>query len=92
MKRKPKISKRKFYKTVITIEVLSEEPIEPGTDLETIAHECKEGDWSLGYVNEKETILNGKQAAKALLNQASDPSFFQLNAKGEDIEDYIDCI
>lgn len=77
---------RKFYKTVIKFEVLSEEPIPPGMEMENIIHECKEGDWSMRPLGEKETILNGKQAARALVNQGSDPSFFQLTDKGEDTE------
>ena len=70
----------------MTIEVLSEESIPPGTGLEFIANECKDGDWSLRFLREKETILNAKQAANALLNQGSDPLFFQLNKNGEDVE------
>lgn len=75
---------RKFYKTVIKFEVLSEEPIPAGMEYENIVHECKEGDWSMRPLGEKETELNGKQAARALLKQGSDPAFFSLTEKGED--------
>ena len=74
---------RKFYKTIVQVEILSQEPIEI-TDLDTIHYNITEGDWSLNVVSSKE--LNGKEAAGALLNQASDPSFFQLTKNGEDTE------
>jgi len=77
---------RKFYKTVIKIEVLSEEPIPAGMEYENVIHECKEGDWSMRPLGEKETVLDGKQAARALLNQGSDPSFFGLTEDGNDNE------
>ncbi len=86
MKTKPVLSDRKFYKRVFTIEVLSEEPIPPGTSTENIIFEANEGGYSMREYGEKETVLNAKQAAKALINQGSDPSFFQLNEKGEDVE------
>lgn len=77
---------RKFYKTVIKFEVLSEEPIPDNVDYSQILFECKEGDYSMRELGEKQTVLNGKQAARALINQGSDPEFFQLNKDGEDIE------
>lgn len=77
---------RKFYKTVIKIEVLSEEPIPSGMDLENVIAECKEGACSMRQFGWKETELNGKQAAKGLLLQGSDPGFFQLTEKGEDTD------
>ena len=86
---------RKFFKTVIKFTVLSEEPIPEGMNprmgvyrlgLENIANECMDGSWSMGNASNKETELNGKQAAEALLNQASDPSFFNLTEDGEDAD------
>ena len=67
---------RKFHRTVIAIEVLSEEPIPSGMELEDIATECKDGDWSMRCVGRKEFVLDGPVAAKALINQGSDPLFF----------------
>jgi hypothetical protein len=75
---------RKFYKRRLTIEVLSEEPIPDGMEVESIIEEAKSGDYSMRIAEDTETELNGKQAARALLKQGSDPSFFQLTAKGED--------
>jgi len=79
---------RKFFKTKITIEVLSEEPISDDMSLADIAFQGDEGDYSIGNNNYyKQTVLNGKQAAKALKKQGSDPSFFRLNDEGEDNEE-----
>lgn len=75
---------RKFFKTEIKFTVLSEEPIPDGMELAAIAHQCIEGDWSMG--NSRHTVkeLDGGQAARALLNQGSDPSFFRLDEEGND--------
>ena len=77
---------RKFYKTIVKFEVLSGEPIPPGMEYENIVHECKEGEWSMRSLGEKKIVLNGKQAAKALTLQGSDPSFFCLDDKGNDAD------
>lgn len=76
---------RKFHKTVVQVEILSEEPIEI-TDLNSIHYNITEGDWS-GVVKVKSSKeLTGKQAATALLNQGSDPGFFRLTTDGKDAE------
>lgn len=75
---------RKFYEPEVKFKVLSEQPIPEGMSLEGIAHECIYGDWSMGNSTHKQKELNGKQAARALINQGSDPGFFQLTDKGED--------
>jgi hypothetical protein len=79
-------SERTFYKTVIQFEVLSEEPL--GTvDLETIDYETTVGCWSGRFLDNAEKKLNGKQMAKALKVQGSDPEFFRLSEDGEDLEE-----
>jgi hypothetical protein len=77
---------RKFFKTVVKFTVLSEEPIPDGMSLENIAAQCMTGDWSMGNASQKETEINGKQAARELEKQGSDPGFFSLTDKGEDSE------
>ena len=86
---------RKFYKTVVKVTVLSEDPLEPssiegiggGCALSEIAYNITEGDMS-GVVEIGETeTLNGKEAADALVEQSSDPEFFQLDADGNDLEE-----
>jgi hypothetical protein len=78
-------SKRKFWRTVIQIEVLSEEPYDK-EDLIDISHDCTDGDCS-GQVSIIESqTLTGAQAAKALMKQGSSPSFFCLTEDGKDDE------
>jgi hypothetical protein len=79
------MTERKFYRTVIEVVVLSQEPYDP-VDLSTIHWDIVDGDCSgqWGIKNTKE--LNGKQAAKALHQQGSDPSFFRLDEKGNDYD------
>ncbi|MEG7741739.1 hypothetical protein U2084_14975, partial [Listeria monocytogenes] len=75
---------RKFYKTIIQLEVLSEEPIPDEMDVAQIAFEATEGDYSMVDGERIQTILNGQQTADALKEQASDPSFFLLTEDGND--------
>jgi hypothetical protein len=81
------MSKRKFYKTVIQVEVLSEtKGITDGMDLYEIANEINEGG-SSGSVKEIEQIeVDGKQMVDLLNDQGSEPEFFQLTPEGEEIE------
>jgi hypothetical protein len=79
------MTERRFHRTVVQVEVLSEAPL-GAVELDTLHHMITEGDCS-GHVKiVLEEELDGKQAAEALLNQASDPSFFRLNQAEEDIE------
>jgi hypothetical protein len=76
--------KRKFYKTVIQVEVLSEEPFEYNdlSDVhEQITYEYCSGRYSTVEVK----TLTGRQAAKALLGQGSEPEFFLIDENGEDL-------
>ena len=80
---------RKFYRTVIQVEILSEEPYHLGSkDLDDIRFDIIEGDCSGAItdivINEQ---LDGKQVALALQNQGSDPEFFQIDEEGNDIND-----
>lgn len=79
------MTKRKFHQTVVQITILSEYPAE-WDSLGDIAHEMLAGDWSGNVRETRHKILNGKQTAKALINQGSDPGFFQLMDNGEDAE------
>ena len=77
---------RTFYKTKIVVEVLSEEPYFE-TNLETIAMDITDGSCSgvVKIVSKKE--LTGKRMARALLSQGSDTEFFNLDSKGNDLDD-----
>ena len=68
-----------YYKTKITFNVLSEEPIPEGMNLDEIYRECVEGAYSgdLGFESEV-TKLTASQAAQELIKQGSDPEFFAI--------------
>ena len=76
---------RKFHKRLLTIEVLSEEPIPEGMEVEDIIIEAKEGGYSMRIASDTETELNGEEAAKALAVQGSSSDFFSLTESGEDV-------
>lgn len=80
------MSNRKFYRTVISVEVLSEEPYNPES-LEGIAHDIIEGDCSgrWNVVSSKE--VDGVEMAQLLYEQASEPAFFQLDDDGNDLDE-----
>lgn len=81
-------SKRTFYRTVVQIEILSEEPTDFDNDLEAISEAITTGDCS-GTVAETTTNekVDGPTMAKLLKAQGSDPSFFQLTDDGEDTDE-----
>ena len=84
------MTKRKFYKTKWTIEVLSEDPIPTWMELENIIHEAKEGEFSMRESVDTVTELNGEQSVKALHQHGSDPEFFNLDEKGDDLKEQFD--
>ena len=80
-------SKRKFYRSVFQVEVLSEKPISPDMDIRSIMEETIEGDYS-GKTTEVvwNAEVDGPTMAKLLQDQASDAGFFGLTEDGEDTE------
>ena len=82
------MTKRKFRKYIVEIELLSEEPWDDldCASLSDIDYEMTEGHCS-GRVKIKSDVeLNGLQMAKALMKQGSDPEFFLIDEKGRDID------
>lgn len=79
------ISNRTFYRTIVTVEVLSEEPLPPQISLDDIAMEIDDGDWSGKVEFGPSEPIDGPTAARLLRAQGSDPEFFQLNEQGEDV-------
>ena len=80
------MSPRKFCKTTLRVDVLSEEPF-AWDDLSGVAYAITDGACS-GMVEETgRKMLNGKQAAKELIKQGSAPEFFRLTAAGDDMEE-----
>jgi hypothetical protein len=80
------MTKRKFYRTVIRVEVLHEDPRALAGDLtladvhEIITSGGATGSWN---VSEGPFVLNGKRMAELLIKEGSDPAIFDLNEKGE---------
>ena len=79
------MAKKKLYRTIIQLEVITEEPLEQ-QPLARIAFECDNGDYS-GYTNWKVTNqpIKGKKAAKLVIEQGSDLDFFQMDENGNEI-------
>lgn len=82
-------SKRRFYRTVVSVEILSEEPyLEPSEadDLATISYDIGMGDCSGRVVWGESQEVDGPTMARLLQEQASDPEFFGLDENGEDLD------
>ena len=81
-------NQRKYHRTVIQVEVLSEEPYTV-EDLKDVSYDISEGHCS-GQV---EVLLreevDGTSMAKLLLEQGSDPEFFRLDGDGNDLDDVL---
>ncbi len=69
---------QKFFKTTITVEIISEECPVSELGLADIAHQISQGDCS-GEITKTEVVpLTPGQAAQALIEQGSDPDFLGL--------------
>lgn len=79
--------KKKIYRTVIQITVLSEEPLPDGMGLDELVANCEDGDF-IGKFEDKEVNvpITGKEAAEAVIVTGSDPEFFQMDNEGNEIE------
>lgn len=74
-----------FYRTVIQVEVLSEEPL-PDCGLDHIAYLITEGDYSGSATTVSEEQVDGPTMARLLRAQGSEPGFFWLTEEGEETE------
>ena len=77
--------KKKYYRTIIQIEVLSEDPY-GYESLSQTAYDIEEGECSGDVKVLKTEAISGKEMAEALTAQGSDPEFFQLDEEGNPIE------
>jgi hypothetical protein len=78
---------KKFYRTIVEIEILSENPFPEGVTLEGIHNEITDGEWSGQYEVKLTEEVDGPAMAKLLDKQGTDPQFFNLNDEGEDEEE-----
>lgn len=82
------MAKKKIYKSVLRVEILSEEPIKDCVELNGVHWQITNGDWSGAMDWESHNAeLVGKEGAKALMDQGSDPEFFQMDEDGNDIDE-----
>ena len=78
------MTERKFHRTVIHVEVLSEDPYMFSGNLVDVANDIITGDCS-GVARTIHTEkCNGARMAQLLLAQGSDPEFFMLDDSGND--------
>lgn len=75
---------RKFYKTVVTIEILGEEPWDGS--LETLNYDVTEGHFSAMMDDDVEE-LTAQEAVLECKRHGTDPEFFRLDDDGNDISD-----
>lgn len=85
-KKSVNVSKRDFCRTVFTIEVLSEDYLPDHMNPSEIWEECLTGAYSGDY-SKKVQPVDALRVVRLLKAQGSDPSFFRLTSKGEDVED-----
>ena len=80
--------KAKIYKSVLRVEILSEEPLPDSISLRTIDYEITNGEWSGAMDWESHNAeLHGVEGVKALMDQGSDPEFFQMDEDGNKLEE-----
>ena len=79
-------SKRHFYRTVIEVEVLSEDPVDFG-DLAGVHAAITDGECVGAWKVLKQGNVNPKQMVRLLKKAGSEPGFFQLNDEGEDVDE-----
>lgn len=82
--KKSDVSSRTFYRSLVTIEVISDVKGLSELSLEDLNFEITDGGSSGMVLKRVETEIDGANAAKRLLAQGSDPGFFQLTETGQD--------
>lgn len=76
---------RKFFKTIVTVEVLSEDVPVEFDNLQELHYMITSGDDSGVIKSCIHKKITGKQAAQALIKQGSDPGFFLIDKDGNDL-------
>lgn len=75
-----------YYKTTFVVTTLSMGPLPDGISLDDIAHEMDQGDIVGTFYTAHEESLDGQAIAQALYSAGSEPSFFGLDASGQEID------
>lgn len=76
------MSEKKFYKVVVTIELLMDEEPPENIELGSILYEMTEGRWS-GVLSHEVDEMTPELMAKALVDQGSDPEFLGIDKDGK---------
>ncbi len=74
----------KFYATTITLKILSDRDVN-NLDLKDLIEESDTGDCVLSILQRDVVELTGEQVAEDLIEAGSDPSFFNLDEDGNEI-------
>jgi len=77
---------KRFFKTIVTVTVLTEDCPPEFDSLHDLAHEIEQGDASGSYTVSTKKI-SARKAAKGLIKQGSDPEFFRLDSNGKDLDE-----
>lgn len=80
------MSPRKFYRTIYSVEILSQEPIPGELDLHTVLGMAQDGDYSGRNVKTCQDEINAKDAATFLKVHGSEPAFFSIDDEGNEIQ------
>lgn len=80
------MTKRTFYRRLVTLEFISEERHPGAWELEDAIWDAKHGEGSMQEISDKTEEVDGKRAAEILVSQGSDPGFFRLTKDGNDVE------
>ena len=82
------MAKKKIYRTVISLVVLSEEEIPENISMQSILNECDEGEYVMGETKfSKPKSLVGKTAVIEIEKAGSDVEFFRMDAEGNDLDE-----
>jgi len=75
---------KKFHRYVYKVEVLSENPLPSDICLNDVGWEITRGNCSGKMLDTEHEEVDGKKMAELLINQGSDPEFFNLTEDGEE--------
>ena len=81
-------TKKKLYYKRIIVELLSENPIPDSMTIADLEHEYNEGEYIGCTETKKDVVVTGRKAAKMVMAMGSDPTFFQMNEFGNEIEEF----
>lgn len=81
------MTQRKFYETVFTVRVLSEEPLPADLTLDQLAYGSDEGYYVPHMAKTYNYKLDGQECANLLIEFSAVPGYFRLDNCGDDLED-----